>query len=148
MDLGEPGTRSLDSILEAYDPDQVFWLATLLGLEFILGVVLAFKNNEFDWGRVFDIGKKNIFYAAGWGVAWVYSVDLGNAVYGLVLVTVGASVVTNVTALMGTVIPGIPGQLLTKGPGDGGDTSSVKSAEAPTPVVPPSGDVAATIPPQ
>jgi len=123
VDLGEPAVRSWDQIFNAFDPDKVVWLFILLALEFVLGVVLAFNKNEFDWDQVFGIAKKNVIIMIAWGAAFVYSELAGNVVYGLALAYVGGSVVSNITAILGSSIKGTAGQILTRGPGDGGDTS-------------------------
>ena len=123
MDLGEPTVRTLNEIVLAFKPEMVIWLLVLLALEFITGVILAFQKNQFDWDKIYDVAKKNILIAAGWGAAFLYSENAGNVVYALALAAVGGGVVANVTALLGANIGGLGGQLVTKGPGDGGDTS-------------------------
>lgn len=122
MDLGDPTVRTLDEIVRAFDPDKVVWLFVLLALDFVTGVVNAFKKNVFDWARVFDVAKKNIVIAAAWGAAFVYSENAGNIVYGLALAYIGGSVVANIVSLIGTNATGTLGQLVTKGPGDSTNT--------------------------
>lgn len=119
MDFGDPTIRSLDEIVKAFDPTMVQWLFVLLILEFITGVALAIKENVFDWDRVFDIAKKNVWYALGWGVAFIYSETAGNTVYALIMAAIGGGLVSNLTSLLGTTPTGILGQIVNKGPGDG-----------------------------
>lgn len=136
MDLGDPAVRSWDEIFNAFDPTKVFWLAILLGLEFILGIVIAFRKNQFDWDYVFDEAKKNVIVMIAWGAAFIYSELAGNIVYGLAMTYIGGSVVSNITSLLNSNISGTLGQLLTKGPGDGGDTSAPKAVREDNPPIP------------
>ena len=119
MNLGDPTVRNWNEIFQAFDPDKVIWLFTLLALEFVLGVAYAIKINKFDWDKIFDVAKKNVLIMISWGAAFIYSENAGTIVYGLALAYVGGSVVVNITALLGSDIRGTLGQLTTKGPGDG-----------------------------
>jgi hypothetical protein len=118
MDLGTSTVRSLNDVVQAFDPTMVFWLGAMLALEFVTGVAIAFKDNAFDWDKVFDIAKKNVWMMVGWGAAFVYSRQAGNAVYYLALAWASAGTAQNVIALVGVNANGIVGQLLTRGPGD------------------------------
>lgn len=120
MDFSDSSVRAWTDIFEAFDPTMVQWLLTLLGLEFVTGVLLALKNNVFDWGRSFDIAKKGLWMAAAWGAAFVLSPAASAAVYAVAVAAAGAGTINNLTALMGTSIPGLAGQILQRGPGDGG----------------------------
>lgn len=120
MDLSDSSVRAWSDIFGAFDPTMVQWLMTLLGLEFITGVLLAVKNNVFDWGRVFDIAKKGAWMAAAWAAAFVLSPTASGAVYALAVTAAGAGVINNITSLAGTSIPGLAGQILQRGPGDSG----------------------------
>ena len=122
MDLGDPTVRNWNEVFQAFDPDKVIWLAVLLGLEFILGVIIAFRRNEFDWDQIFEIAKKNVVIMIAWAAAFIYSENAGTIVYGLALAYVGGSVAANITSLLGVSINGLPGQILTRGPGDSNNT--------------------------
>ena len=118
MDLGNPGVRSLNEIVQAFDPTMVFYLLVLMAAELVFGVINALRLNEFDWDHFLTSAKENILYAAAWGVAFVYSESAGTIVYGLILAKVGFSVVSNITDLFGVKVSGPLGQLVSKGPGD------------------------------
>lgn len=120
MDISDSSVRSWADIFSAFDPTMVQWLLTLLGLEFITGVLLAFKNNTFDWGRTFDIAKKGLWMAGAWGAAFVLSPAASAAVYAVAVAAAGAGAINNITALLGMSVPGLAGQLLNRGPGNGG----------------------------
>jgi hypothetical protein len=111
--------RDFQDILNAFNPAMVEWLAVLLALEFVTGVVLALKTNSFDWSRVFDIAKKNVWIAVGWGTAFVYSDQLSAAVYALAVAWLSGGILNNLAALTGFDVSGFLGQLVNKGPGDG-----------------------------
>jgi peptidoglycan/LPS O-acetylase OafA/YrhL len=117
--IADSSVRAWGDIFAAYDPTMVQWLVTLLALEFVTGVLLALKSNAFDWSRVFDIAKKSLWMGAAWGAAFVLSPTASAAVYALAVGASAAGVVNNIAAMAGTSIPGLAGQILQRGPGDG-----------------------------
>jgi len=119
MSIGESQVRTWDDVFAAFDETRVFWLVTLLALEFITGVALALKEDRFDWSRTTDIARKGVFMLVAWGAAFVYSDAVGDAVYGLIVVAASGSVVQNVASLLGVSAEGLLGQLINKGPGSG-----------------------------
>lgn len=118
MVIDESSVRAWSDIFAAFDPTMVSWLITLLALEFVSGVALAFKDNVFDWDRLFNIAKKGSWMAMAWGVAFVLSPTASAAVYALAASAAGASIVNNLTSLTGISVSGLVGQLLHRGPGD------------------------------
>lgn len=118
MDLGSSSVRDWNDVLSAFDSTMVFWLGIMLTLEFLTGVAIAIKDNVFDWDKVLDIAKKNVWMMLAWGAAFIYSDVAGNTVYALVLAVAAAGVAQNVLALLGANVNGVIGQLLSKGPGD------------------------------
>lgn len=119
MSIGESQVRTWNDVFAAFDETRVFWLVTLLALEFITGVALALKEDRFDWSRTTDIARKGVFMLVAWGAAFVYSDAVGAAVYGLIVVTASGSVAQNIAALLGVSAEGLLGQLINKGPGSG-----------------------------
>ena len=123
--------RSFSDILNAFDPAMAQWLIVLLMAEFASGVALAIKSNAFDWARVFDIAKKNVWIALGWGAAFMFSDVLSVFVYGLAVAWLSGGFINNLGALLGIDLSGFVGQLVSKGEGDG------RQAGTPPPLDPP-----------
>jgi len=130
--IDESQVRAWGDLLHVFDGAMAQWLVTLLVLDFVTGVFLAFQKNEFDWRESMRIAQKAVFVVVAWGAAAIISDNFGRAVYALAASSVVGSAVGNISALMGLDVRGLLGQLTTRGPGDGGDTIATRPGDGNT----------------
>lgn len=116
--VGDQSVRTFSDVVAAFSPAMVQWLFIGLFVQFVTGIIIAFRDNEFDWKRTADIGKELVIGVAIWAVAVTLSDNVGKAAYALVTGRMIAASVTNLTELLGMDVKGLLGQVVTKGPGD------------------------------